>query len=333
MFRDFGESKLAIVCNFTNYFCVVKGIVTRSTGSWHMVSTESGSLIQCKVKGNFRLKGIRTTNPVAVGDRVEVEYQPGDTFGIITQILERQNYIIRRATKLSSESHIIAANIDQLVIIATLAFPRTSTGFIDRVLVTAEAYHIPSIIVFNKTDLYVGELIDWLDETEKIYTDAGYACLRVSARTGEGLDRLKVVLKDKTSLLSGHSGVGKSSLVNKLEPDLNLKIKEISSYHLKGQHATTFAEMFPLSFGGFIIDTPGIKEFGLTDFDKQEVAERFPEMRALMHLCRYSNCTHSHEPGCEIIKAVDDGRISQSRYYNYLSIYNNHDWNEDKWNY
>lgn len=310
----------------------MKGIVTRTTGSWHMVSVEPDILLPCKVKGNFRLKGIRTTNPVAVGDRVEVEFQQDHSFGIITKISERQNYIIRRATKLSKESHIIAANIDQLVIVATMAFPRTSTGFIDRVLVTAEAYHIPSVIIFNKTDLYNDELESWLQETEEIYLDVGYPCLRTSAKTGAGLDALKGILKDKTSLLSGHSGAGKSSLVNALEPGLNLKIKEISSYHLKGQHATTFAEMFPLAFGGFVIDTPGIKEFGLTDFDKQEVAERFPEMRALMHQCRYSNCTHSHEPGCEVRKAVEDGRISESRYYNYLSIFNNHDWNEDKWN-
>lgn len=311
----------------------MKGTVTRTTGSWHQVSLESGSILPCKVKGNFRIKGIRTTNPVAVGDRVEVEFQQDRTVGIITEIMERQNYIVRRATKLSKESHIIAANIDQLLIIATMAFPRTSTGFLDRVLVTSEAYHIPAIIVFNKIDLYNDELKDWLEETERIYINAGYPCLRTSCRSGEGLERLKEVLKDKTSLLSGHSGVGKSSLVNALEPSMNLKIKEISSYHLKGQHATTFAEMFPLSFGGFVIDTPGIKEFGLTDFDKQEVAERFPEMRALMHLCRYSNCTHSHEPGCEVIKAVEAGKISPSRYYNYLGIYNNHDWNEEKWNY
>jgi ribosome biogenesis GTPase len=256
--------------------------------------------------------------------------QGDQDMGVITKILERNNYIIRKATKLSKESHIIAANIDQLVLVATLAFPRTSTGFIDRVLVTSEAYHIPAVIVFNKTDLYIDELIPWLEETEQIYIDAGYPCLRVSAKTGKGLDSLTEVLKDKVSLVSGHSGVGKSSLINKLQPGLNLKIKEISSYHLKGQHATTFPEMHRLSFGGFIIDTPGIKEFGLTDFDQKEVAERFPEMRALMHLCRYSNCTHSHEPDCAVIKAKDEGKIHPSRYANYLSIFNGNDWNEEK---
>jgi len=267
------------------------------------------------------MKGIRTTNPVAVGDRVEVEMQADENIGIITKIFERHNYIIRKATKLSKESHIIAANIDQLVLVATLAFPRTSTGFIDRMLVTSEAYHIPAIILFNKIDLYIEELIPWLEETEKIYLDAGYPCLRVSAKTKDGMEGFKAVLKDKVSLISGHSGVGKSTLINVLQPELNLKIKEISSYHLKGQHATTFPEMHALSFGGYIIDTPGIKEFGLTDFNKNEVAERFPEMRALMHLCKYNNCTHSHEPGCEVIKALKEGRIHPSRYDNYLSIF------------
>ncbi len=306
------------------------GIVTRSTGSWHMVTLESGLALPCKLKGNFRLKGIRTTNPVAVGDKVEVEMSDDNEMGVINRIFERNNYIIRKATKLSKESHIIAANIDQLLLIATLAFPRTSTGFIDRMLVTSEAYHIPAIIVFNKIDLYIDELIPWLEETEKIYTDTGYPCLRVSAKTGQGLDRLTEVLKGKVSLISGHSGVGKSSLINKLQPGLNLKIKEISTYHLKGQHATTFPEMHRLSFGGYVIDTPGIKEFGLTNFDQGEVAERFPEMRALMHLCRYSNCTHSHEPDCAVIRAKDEGKIHPSRYANYLSIFNGNDWNEDK---
>jgi ribosome biogenesis GTPase len=267
---------------------------------------------------------------VAVGDRVEVELVENQEMGVINKILERNNYIIRKATKLSKESHIIAANLDQLLLIVTLAFPRTSTGFIDRMLVTSEAYHIPAVIVFNKTDLYNKELMPWLEETEQIYKDVGYPCLRVSARTGAGMDQLTAVLKDKVSLVSGHSGVGKSSLINKLQPGLNLKIKAISSYHLKGQHATTFPEMHRLSFGGYIIDTPGIKEFGLTDFDKQEVAERFPEMRALMHLCRYSNCTHSHEPGCAVIKAKDEGMIYPSRYANYLSIFYGNDWNEEK---
>jgi len=307
----------------------VNGIVIRSTGSWHTVSFGNGNTVQCKLKGNFRLKGIRTTNPVAVGDKVEVDVKDDMSIGVITNILDRHNYIIRKATKLSKESHIIAANIDQLVIVATLAFPRTSTGFIDRVLVTSEAYHIPAIILFNKVDLYIEELIPWLEETEKIYRDAGYPCHRVSAKTAEGLQGLKDILKDKVSLISGHSGVGKSSLINLMEPGLGLKVKEISTYHLKGQHATTFPEMHALSFGGYIIDTPGIKEFGLTGFNKKEIAERFPEMRALMHLCRYSDCTHSHEPGCAVLKALEEGHINPSRYDNYLSIFYGKDWNEE----
>jgi len=310
----------------------VTGKVIRSTGSWHTVSVESGEIFQCKLKGRFRVRGIRTTNPVAVGDKVDFDLQDSRDMGVITKIHARENYIIRRATKLSSESHIIAANIDQLVLVATLVFPRTSTGFIDRMLVTAEAYHIPSVLIFNKIDLFPEHILEYLDETEKIYRDAGYRCLRVSAVSGAGMTEFKSILKEKTSLISGHSGVGKSTLINKLEPGLNLKIKEISSCHLKGQHATTFAEMFPLSFGGYIIDTPGIKEFGLTNFNRQEVAERFPEMRELMHKCHYNNCTHIHEPGCEVMKAVESGKIAPSRYENYLRIFHGRDWDDEKRN-
>ena len=293
--------------------------------------TGDGNVVNCKLKGSFRIKGIRTTNPVAVGDRVEIELEPGKEIGIITQIKDRYNYIIRRATKLSKESHIIAANLDQVVLVATVAFPRTSTGFIDRFLVTSEAYHIPAVIIFNKIDLYTSEIIDYLEELIGIYQAAGYRCLKVSAVSGEGMSELRAVLRDKISLMSGHSGVGKSTLINVLEPKLNLKVLEISSYHLKGQHATTFAEMIPLTGGGSIIDTPGIKEFGLTDFNKQEVAERFPEMRALMHECRYNNCTHTNEPGCAVLVALNEGRIPASRYENYLRIYYGRDWDEDKY--
>jgi ribosome biogenesis GTPase len=294
--------------------------------------TGDGNVVNCKLKGNFRIKGIRTTNPVAVGDRVEIEVDPGNDIGIITKILDRDNYIIRRATKLSKESHIIAANLDQVVLVATVAFPRTSTGFIDRFLVTSEAYHIPAVLVFNKTDLYTDEIMDYLEDLVRIYEAAGYICLKVSAVSGEGMTGLREVLKNKISLISGHSGVGKSTLINVLEPGLNLKVMEISSYHLKGQHATTFAEMIPITGGGYIIDTPGIKEFGLTDFNKQEVAERFPEMRALMHNCRYNNCSHTNEPGCAVLTAVNEGRIPASRYENYLRIFYGRDWDEDKYN-
>lgn len=308
------------------------GVVTRTTGSWHTVFAEDGRTYLCKLKGHFRVKGIRTTNPVAVGDRVDIYLQDNEEIGMITNIRKRENYIIRRATKLSKESHILAANIDQLILVVTLVFPRTSTGFIDRMLVTAEAYHIPSMLVFNKIDLFPEEILENLEAIEKVYQHAGYPCLKVSAMTGEGMMEFQSALKDKVSLISGHSGVGKSTLINKLQPGLNLKIMEISSYHLKGQHATTFAEMFPLSFGGYIIDTPGIKEFGLTDFNRREVAERFPEMRALMHQCRYNNCTHTHEPDCEVIKAVETGEIAASRYENYLRIFFGREWDEDKWN-
>jgi ribosome biogenesis GTPase len=309
----------------------VEGIVTRTTGSWHQVRLKDGKLLNCKLKGNLRMKGIRTTNPVAVGDRVELEYLREKDVAMIKRILERDNYIIRRATKLSKESHIIAANMDQVVLVATVAFPRTSTGFIDRFLVTAEAYHIPAVLVFNKTDLYTDEIKAYLDELEGIYMAAGYPFIKVSATTGHGIEELRNALKNKVSLISGHSGVGKSTLINKLEPDLNLKVMEISSYHLKGQHCTTFAEMFPLTSGGFIIDTPGIKEFGLTDFDRREVAERFPEMRALMHECRYNNCSHTNEPGCAVITAMNEGKIPATRYENYLRIYYGRDWDDEKY--
>ena len=309
----------------------MEGVVTRTTGSFHSVRSDDGIIMNCKLKGNFRIKDIRTTNPVAVGDRVLVEWHPDKQLGLITKIFDRDNYIIRRSTKLSKESHIIAANLDQVVLVACIAFPRTSTGFIDRFLVTSEAYHIPAVLVFNKTDLYPPELMAFLEELESIYKTAGYPFLKVSAVNGEGIQELRDILKDKVSLISGHSGVGKSTLINVLEPALRLKVLEISSYHLKGQHATTFAEMLPLTGGGYIIDTPGIKEFGLTDFNKKEVAERFPEMRALMHECRYSNCTHTNEPGCAVIPAVNAGRIAPSRYDNYLRIFYGRDWGEDKY--
>jgi ribosome biogenesis GTPase len=285
-----------------------------------MVRQKDGTVLPCKLKGNLRIQGITTTNPVAVGDRVEYDYSADRSLGIIKTVLERHNYIIRRATKLSKVSHIIAANIDQAILIATLAMPRTSTGFIDRFLVTAEAYHIPAGIVFNKTDLYDEQLKQRLTEFVALYSEIGYTCFGMSVINGEGMDDLVHVLKGKTTLLSGHSGVGKSAIINKLEPGLDLKTAGISSYHQKGVHTTTFAEILELSIGGFIIDTPGIKEFGLIDFEKSEVAERFPEMRALMYKCQYHNCTHVHEPRCAVKKALEEGRIDPGRYRNYLNI-------------
>jgi ribosome biogenesis GTPase len=308
----------------------IKGVVTRSTGSWYTVAGPDGNRLECRLKGRFRIKGSEATNPVSVGDRVLYELQKGENTGIITYIFERDNYIVRKATKLSKNAHVIAANIDQLLLVATLAMPRTSTGFIDRVLVTAEAYHIPARIIFNKLDLYDEELISYLEELMAMYQDAEYPCLAVSAESGEGMEELKATLKDKVSLIAGHSGVGKSTLINKLEPALHLKVKNISSYHEKGQHATTFAEMHSLSFGGYIIDTPGIREFGLIDFHRKEVAERFPEMRRYMHQCRYSNCTHTHEPGCAVKIALDEGKISPLRYDSYLRIFYGDEWENEK---
>ncbi len=304
------------------------GLVIKSTGSWLTVESKDRKVFNCKLKGTFRMKGIKTTNPIAVGDNVSFILLEDNKTGLINEILPRNNYIIRKATKLSKVSHIIAANIDQALLVATLAYPRTSTGFIDRFMVTTEAYHIPAGIIFNKIDLYDEKLNKQMTELEKIYTDAGYICFSVSALRGDNLNILKHELEDKKTLFSGHSGVGKSALINALEPSQALKTKELSGYHGVGMHTTTFAEMIPLTNGGYIIDTPGIKEFGLTDFNRQEIAERFPEMRRYMHDCRFSNCTHVHEPGCAIQKAIAEGKISKSRYNNYLGILTDDYWKE-----
>jgi ribosome biogenesis GTPase len=304
----------------------MQGIVIKSTGSWLYVRTDDGAVYNCKLKGNFRIRGIKSTNPVAVGDVVDFELMDEEKTGLIRTIQPRDNYIIRKATKLSKVSHIIAANIDQVCVLATLAQPRTSTGFIDRILVTAEAYHIPGVIIFNKIDLYNDQQMEKLHQLEAVYRDAEYKVISVSAIRGDRLDEVKATLKNKKSLITGHSGVGKSAMINAIEPALDLKTKAISAYHQKGIHTTTFAEMYPLSFGGFIIDTPGIKEFGLTDFSRKEIAERFPEMRKYMHDCRFSNCTHVHEPGCAVLEALEKGEISLSRYENYLTILTDNYW-------
>jgi ribosome biogenesis GTPase len=281
---------------------------------------------ECRIKGKLRLKGFRSTNPVAVGDWVLFELESDGEKGIIKSIEDRENYIVRKATKLSKASHIIASNIDQLVLIVTTVMPRTPLGFIDRMLITAEAYHIPALLVFNKHDLVGDPDIERLAELMAIYDMAGYPFINTSAVSGKGMDEFKNALQDKTSLLSGQSGVGKSSLINYLEPGLNLKTKEISTYNEKGQHATTFAELIELSFGAYIIDTPGIREFGLVHFDRQELSERFPEMRARMHDCKYHNCTHIHEPQCAVKDALEAGEIPVSRYENYLRIYHDDEW-------
>lgn len=298
-----------------------EGLVIKNTGSWYIVKTDDGREINCKIKGNFRLKGIRTTNPIAVGDRVSI-LPNNDGSAFITAINERRNYIIRRASNLSKEAHIIAANLDQALLIVTLAHPVTSTTFIDRFLATAEAYRVPAVIVINKIDLLTDdEDREYLEAVAYLYRSIGYKVIEVSAESGEGIEKLSKMLDGKVTLFSGNSGVGKSSIINKIIPDLNLRTAEISTTHDTGMHTTTFSEMFPLpQANGYIIDTPGVKGFGTIDFDKSEVAHFFPEIFEISHDCRYNNCTHTHEPGCAVTAAVEDSRISQSRYNSYLNI-------------
>ncbi|MBP7510776.1 MAG: ribosome small subunit-dependent GTPase A [Bacteroidia bacterium] len=303
----------------------MKGVVIKSTGSWYLVRTENGSIHSCRLKGKFRLKGIKHTNPVTVGDKVNFEFETESQNGVIDTIDERRNYIIRKANNLSKQTHIIASNLDQSLLIITLAFPKTSLGFIDRFLVTSEAYHIPAILVFNKSDLMTHGFEEILDETIDLYQRIGYKCIKTSTKTGEGLEELKALLKDKTSLLSGHSGVGKSTLLNHIEPGLELKTTAISNYSQKGQHTTTFAEMHPLSFGGYIIDTPGIREFGLVDFLEAEISHYFIEMQGLIGNCKFNNCKHINEPECAIQNAVRSGQISEERFSSYLSMMSNED--------
>lgn len=299
-----------------------EGIVVRSTGSWYTVLTASNETVECKIKGRFRMEGLRTTNPIAVGDHVEINISSSGE-GIISGIKERKNYIIRKATKLSKATHIIASNIDQAIVIVSLIKPRTSTGFIDRFLTTAEAYHIPAAIVFNKFDLYNEPLKELLEYYMHVYEGLGYKTLPTSVPDKKNHVAFRELLKEKVSLLAGHSGVGKSALINAIDPSLNLKEGAISEYHEKGKHTTTFAEMLTLSFGGYIIDTPGIKEFGLVEFEKEELGQRFPEMREYMHNCRFNNCLHLDEPGCEVLKALKEGTIAEFRYINYLNMLEN----------
>jgi ribosome biogenesis GTPase len=291
-----------------------------------MVRKDDGDIVSCRIKGKFRLQGIKHTNPVTVGDVVEFEIEPSNENGVINKIHDRKNYIIRKANNLSKQTHIIAANIDQALLMVTLAFPKTSLGFIDRFLMTAEAYHIPATIVFNKLDLFTNEMEDLLNDTIELYqNNIGYPCIKTSVKNTIGLDEVKALLKGKTTLVSGHSGVGKSSLLNAIEPALNIKTGDISSYSFKGQHTTTFAEMHPLSFGGYIIDTPGIREFGLVDFDDREISHYFKEMKSFIGKCKFNNCKHMNEPGCSIIKAVEENIISPERYNSYLSIMSHDD--------
>ena len=300
----------------------MEGIVIKSTGSWFRVRTAAGEEIECKLKGKFRIKGIKTTNPVAVGDHVIFKKLTNENVGLIREIRPRHNHIIRKSTKLSKLSHIIAANIDIAILVITLKDPLTPIGFIDRFLVTSEAYHIQAAIVINKIDIYGPKQLEKLNELTSIYESAGYPCLQVSALTGQNTGLVTQLIKGRVSLFSGISGVGKSALINAIEPGLNVKTGDISKYHRKGKHTTTYPEMHALSFGGFIIDTPGIREFGLMDFRKEEIAERFPEMRRYMHSCQFNNCTHIHEPKCAVKEAVENGNIPKTRYNSYIRIYN-----------
>jgi len=303
----------------------MRGLVTKSTGSWYLVQGEDGVRVECRIKGKFRIKGIRTTNPIAVGDWVHYELEPDQHSAIITELEPRKNYIIRRSVNLSKQTQIIGANLDLAMLVVTLASPPTSLGFIDRFLVTAEAYGIPAMLVFNKLDLFSDEGLEILDDYMAIYEQIGYSCLAVSAQEGTHVEEIRKTLKDKITLVSGHSGVGKSTLINSIEPAVALRTGEISDWSDKGKHTTTFAEMIDLSFGGKLIDTPGIRELGIVDIEKNELSHFFPEMRERLNQCRFHNCRHINEPGCVILEAVEDGEIESSRYESYLSIYHNQD--------
>lgn len=303
----------------------MQGLVTKSTGSWYQVQTLNGRRYDCRIKGKFRIKGLTTTNPVAVGDKVDFELEPEQEQGVITKLYERRNYIIRKSINLSKQAQIIAANLDQAYLVVTLASPRTSLGFIDRFLVTAEAYDIPACLVFNKLDMFSEQGLEILAEYKAIYESLGYPCYEVSALKGTNISALKERLKDKITLFSGHSGVGKSSLMNAILPDLDLRTMEVSEWSDKGMHTTTFAEMYDLPGGGSIIDTPGIRELGVIDIEQQELSHFFPEMRSRLNQCRFNNCRHINEPGCAVLEAVEEGDIEPSRYESYLSIYNGND--------
>ena len=296
----------------------MKGLVVKNTGSWYTVRLDDGRLLDCKVKGNFRLRGIRSTNPVAVGDRVMVvPNQEGTAF--ITEIEDRRNYIIRKSINLSKQSHIIAANVDQALLVVTVISPQTSTIFIDRFLASAEAYRVPVVLVFNKTDLLDADAQHYQQMLITLYETVGYECRPISAETGDGVEDLRPLLEGKITLLSGNSGVGKSTLINRLVPGANLRTAEISDAHQTGQHTTTFSEMIPIN-GGWLIDTPGIKGFGTFDMEPEELTGYFREIFRFSKDCRFSNCTHTHEPGCAVLQALENHYIAQSRYQSYLSM-------------
>lgn len=303
----------------------MQGLVIKSTGSWYHVKATDGKTYLCRIKGKFRIKGIQTTNPVAVGDQVDFELEPNAETGLINKLHERKNYIIRKSINLSKQAQIIAANLDQAFLIVTLASPRTSLGFIDRFLTTSEAYSIPTCLIFNKLDLFSKQGLAILAEYKAIYEKIGYPCYEVSALRGTNIDQIKDLLKDQTTLFSGHSGVGKSSLINALLPGFEIKTGDISDWSDKGQHTTTFAEMYELPFGGYLIDSPGIRELGVFDIKPEELSHYFVEMRDRLNQCKFNNCRHINEPGCAVVKAVENGEIEASRYESYLSIYHNND--------
>ena len=305
----------------------MKGFVIKNTGSWYSVQTDDGKVVECKIKGNFRLKGIRSTNPVAVGDQVEIALnQEGTAF--ITHIDERRNYIIRKSQNLSKQSHIIAANVDQAFLIVTVNYPQTSTTFIDRFLASAEAYSVPVVLVFNKRDILSDDERHYQQSMVHLYETIGYECREISAATGEGIEELHKLLKGKITLLSGNSGVGKSTLINQILPEANLRTAEISDAHNTGMHTTTFSEMLELPEGGYIIDTPGIKGFGTFDMEPEELTSYFREIFHFSKDCKFSNCTHTHEPGCAVSKALEDHYIAQSRYQSYLGMLEDKDENK-----
>ena len=308
---------------------MLSGVVIKSTGSWYQVRTTEGNRYVCRLAGKIRLDNRKTTNPIAVGDYVdftrEDEYK-----GVIQQIAPRKNYIIRKSLNLSKQAHILASNLDQAILVATLVMPRTSTGFIDRFLVTAEAYRIPAVLVFNKSDLLNEELEKLQEDLMSLYGRLGYPCYAISSLNPNDTQKVREILKNKTTLITGHSGVGKSTLINAIQPGLNLKVGEISDVHSKGKHTTTFAELFELDFGGFIIDTPGIKELGVLEMKREEVGHYFPEFRQVMQNCRFNNCSHTNEPSCAVRSALESGEIDERRYYNYCSILSGEemDWKE-----
>lgn len=300
------------------------GLVVKNTGSWYTVKTDEGLTVDCKIKGNFRLKGIRSTNPVAVGDYVDIlTNQEGTAF--ITAIDDRRNYIIRKSPNLSKQSHIIAANVDMAVLVVTVNHPQTSTTFIDRFLASAEAYSVPVVLVFNKTDLLTNEERHYQEMAMTLYSNIGYECRAISAANGDGISSLYELLKGKTTVLSGNSGVGKSTLINRILPEANLRTAEISDAHDMGMHTTTFSEMLPLPDGGYIIDTPGIKGFGTFDMEPEELTSYFREIFHFSKDCRFNNCTHTHEPGCAVLQAVKDHYIAESRYQSYLNMLDDKD--------